>query len=151
MVRASIATLMFLVSLGGFADAASFHKQGSTIVMRGQIVAADPLRLSKLIADGAREIVLESPGGLVPAGVYMAEMIRSAGLKTIVRHDCASACTILFYAGRVRELSGRLGFHRATDAVGTENYAAAMRRFGAPREALDAVQSTPPGSITWID
>jgi hypothetical protein len=147
---ATFATLLVVAGLAGPAGAASFHKEGDTIMMRGQIVAADPLRLSKLIADGAREIVLESPGGLVPAGIYMAEMIRGAGLKTIVRGDCASACTIMFYAGRVRELSGRLGFHRATDAVGTESYTEAMSRFGAPREALDAVRSTPAGSITWI-
>jgi hypothetical protein len=143
---------MFLV-LAGFAaptEAATFRMEGSTIHLRGQIVASDPLRLSRLINEGATAIVLESPGGLVAAGEYMAKMIRAAGLKTIVRGDCASACTILFYAGRSRELTGRLGFHRATDETGTKNYTAAMRRYGAPREAVDAAEATPSGRITWL-
>ncbi len=151
MARTYIAALLILLAgLSARAHAATFHMQDGTIVMHGRIVASDPLRLSELIAKGARAIVLESPGGLVAAGAYMAQMIHTAGLKTIVRGDCASACTIMFYAGRGRELSGRLGFHQATDAVGTANYAAEMQRYGAPREAINALMTTPSSRITWM-
>ena len=151
MTRKLAFCLVFLAALASAADAATFEMRGKTIQMRGQIAAADPLRLSRLIEQGARSIVLESPGGLVAAGSYMADLIRTAGLKTIVRADCASACTMMFYAGTSRVLTGRLGFHKATDAVGTTNYAAQMKRYGAPREAVRAVTMTPAGEMTWLD
>jgi hypothetical protein len=94
--------------------------------------------------------VLDSTGGLVAAGAYMADMVHSAGLTTIVRGDCASACTMIFYAGSRRQLSGRLGFHRATDTIGTAKYAAQLQRYGAPREAVFAAFSTPINRITWL-
>jgi hypothetical protein len=150
MIRRLAVALLVLAGFAARAGAAEFTLRGDTITMTGRIVPADPLKLSKLIRKGARAIVLESPGGLVAAASYMAGMINAAGLTTIVSGDCASACTILFYAGSRRELSGRLGFHRATDDVGTANYAAAMKRYGAPLAALEAVNATPPSSITWM-
>jgi hypothetical protein len=130
-------------------EGAAFALRGETIYMSGRIVAADTLRLSGLIGR-ARVIVLESEGGLVAAASYMAQMIHRARLTTIVRGDCASACTIMFYAGARRELSGRLGFHSATDEVGTANYVAQMRRYGAPAEAVRWIKKTPASRITWL-
>jgi hypothetical protein len=132
------------------ANAASFTVRGDTITMTGTIGAADPLRLAELIARGARTIVLESPGGIVAAGAYMAEMIRRADLETVVSGDCASACTMMYYAGTRRALHGRLGFHNASDAAGTAQYVAEIRRFGAPPEAIHAVLTTPADGITWL-
>jgi hypothetical protein len=86
----------------------------------------------------------------VAAGAYMADMIHAARLKTVVRRDCASACTMMFYAGTKRELSGRLGIHSASDAIGTANYVAQLRHYGAPPEALRAAMATPAGKIVWI-
>lgn len=148
--RLAVAMLVLLVGFAAAADAATFSKQGGTIYMSGRIGVSDPLKLSRMINRGADAIVLDSPGGLVAAGTYMAKMIRKARLTTIVRGDCASACTIMYYAGVRRELSGRLGVHQATDAVGTQNYTAAMRRFGAPRSVLEAARATPSNRITWV-
>ena len=142
--------LVLLVAWQPRVEAASFRMKGDTIHMRGQIVASDPLHLSRLIDRGARKIVLQSPGGLVAAASYMSRMIRSARLTTVVREECASACTIMFYAGARRELTGRLGFHAATDATGTADYAAEMRRYGAPSTVVDAILKTPPDRIVWV-
>jgi hypothetical protein len=150
MFRTLALALLVLVGLAARADAANFVLRGDTITMSGRIGPTDPLKLSRLIGEGAHAIVLESPGGLVAAASYMAEMIREAGLTTIVSGDCASACTVMFYAGTDRRLSGRLGFHRATDDIGTANYTEAMRRYGAPLAALEAVRTTRPSSITWM-
>jgi hypothetical protein len=149
MLKILALVLVFFAAASSPSAGATLTMQGDTIHLRGQIVAADPLRLAKLI-DGASAIVLDSRGGLVGAGVYMAHMIRDARLTTIVRGECASACTIMFYAGTRRQLSGRLGFHRATDAAGTKTYVASMRRYGAPAEAVNAILDTPPSSITWL-
>jgi hypothetical protein len=149
MMRGLVVALMILAG-SATSHAASFRLEGTTIHMSGRIVAADPLRLSQLIGEGARAIVLESPGGLVAAGSWMADMIRDAGLKTIVRGDCASACTMMFYAGVERKLTGRLGIHRATDEIGTAKYAAQLKRYGAPAESVRAARDTPPSRITLI-
>ena len=149
MLRRIALSLLVLFAVSK-ADAATFRLSGGTITMRGEIVAADPLQLAKLIPQGARRIVLDSPGGLVAAASYMSDMIRAAKLTTIVHGDCASACTMMFYAGVKRELTGRLGFHNATDAVGTANYIDGMRRFGAPSEALRAAKRTSSRGITWM-
>ena len=149
MIRGLSAAAMILVGAAA-SEAATFRLEGTTIYMSGRIVAADPLRLSKLISRGARSIVLESPGGLVATGAYMADMIHAARLKTIVRRDCASACAMMFYAGTQRELSGRLGIHSASDATGTANYVAKLKHYGAPAEALNAARTTPAGKIVWI-
>jgi hypothetical protein len=140
---------MILVGTAG-SNAATFRLEGTTIYMSGRIVAADPLRLSQLIDRGARSIVLESPGGLVAAGAYMADMIHAARLKTVVRGDCASACVMMFYAGSARQLSGRLGIHNASDTIGTANYVAQLKRYGAPAEVLHAARTTPAGNIVWV-
>jgi len=150
MFRGFAAGLILLACWSVSAEAATFRLQGSTIYMTGPIVAADPLRLSRMIDLGARAIVLESPGGLVATGSYMADLIHAARLTTIVSGECASACTMMFYAGTRRKLTGRLGFHNATDAIGSARYAAQMKRYGAPREALRAAMTTPADRITWL-
>ena len=149
MARA-VAFALLLLATTATTHAATFRLDGDTIVMRGEIVAIDPIRLAELIKGGARAIELESPGGLVAAGVYMADMIHTARLTTIVRGDCSSACTIMYYAGAHRQLSGRLGFHRASDEDGTARYAARIESYGAPRKAIMAVMTTPPNQITWL-
>ena len=62
------------------------------------------------------ELVLHSPGGIVPEAVALARRIREEGLTTRVRADgyCASSCPILFAAGVKRTASKEawIGVHR---------------------------------------
>ncbi len=64
---------------------------------------------------------LESNGGSVGAARAMAALIRVRGLSTEVSGRCASACTIVFFAGRERRLvgAGVLGFHSYSSAQST--------------------------------
>jgi hypothetical protein len=63
-----------------------------------------------------RLVELNSLGGRSAAAEEMADLIRSRGLDTRVSVKCASACTVLFLAGRRRFMrAGALfGFHAAS-------------------------------------
>lgn len=56
---------------------------------------------------------LNSDGGRISAARGIARLVREAGLSTRVSGTCASACTIIFAAGKRRTLSdgARIGFH----------------------------------------
>ena len=61
------------------------------------------------------DVYLDSPGGFVSDGIEMSRTFLDHSVTTIVPPDseCASACTLLFLAGRQRTLSqnSSLGFH----------------------------------------
>jgi ATP-dependent protease ClpP protease subunit len=61
-------------------------------------------------------MLLESPGGSLLDGISLGRVVRSQGLRTVARYDCASACAIIFLGGSERMLVGsraRVGFHQA--------------------------------------
>ena len=61
-------------------------------------------------------MLLESPGGSLFDGILLGREVRSQGLRTVARYDCASACAIIFLGGAERMLVGsraRIGFHQA--------------------------------------
>ena len=62
---------------------------------------------------------LESPGGSVSEGLALAELVEKYSLDTAVKTYCASACTMIFVAGRERILNtdAELGFHRCRSVL----------------------------------
>jgi hypothetical protein len=74
--------------------------------------------VKKAVAMGCRRpltMLLESPGGLLIDGILLGRELRSEGLRTVARYDCASACAIIFLGGAERMLVGsraRIGFHQ---------------------------------------
>jgi len=60
-------------------------------------------------------IEVESPGGYVIEGMAMARLIQKNALDTVSLERCASACTLLFAAGKERYLGSeaKIGFHRS--------------------------------------
>lgn len=71
-----------------------------------QVVYANP---------GIKVVQIESFGGHVDEALAMAKLIRTLGLDTVSFRRCASACTLMFVAGRNRYLGpdAQFGFHRA--------------------------------------
>ena len=101
----------------------TFERDGK--VLRGEgtitfgVLDAFERALSALPGDiepGKLELVLHSPGGVVPEAVALARRIRAAGLTTRVDADgyCASSCPILFAAGvkRIASKDAWIGVHR---------------------------------------
>jgi len=66
-----------------------------------------------------RRLELDSPGGEADEGLSMAALVEKYSLSTFVGDRCASACTIVFVAGRERlsTPTAKLGFHRARSPV----------------------------------
>ena len=117
-------------------------------------------------------LLLESPGGLVDAGLALGRSVRDEGMHTVARYACASSCANIFLGGSERILWGSraaIGLHqpslvREGDKVEngrcvTTNFDApvvAMRRyvqFVLPQtsdQVMEVVMSTPCKSITWV-
>ena len=112
-------------------------------------------------------LLLESPGGTLSDGIELGQEVRYAGLRTVARYECVSACAIIFLGGAERVLVGsraRIGFHqsalvgqkdrrcdRAIDSLG----AAKIRKYlrdvipaGADR-IFQLVMNTSCDSIEW--
>lgn len=98
-----------------------------TIVLSGKITSESPELLAERLKDTSdiENILLESPGGNLTAGMELGRIIRNSGLGTQIggfpwRQEesefadlCASACAYAFLGGSVREVAGdgKLGFH----------------------------------------
>jgi hypothetical protein len=102
---------------------------------------------------GITMIRLTSPGGRVVEARDLADIIRSRGLDTVAAGNCASACTVIFMAGRERLLApaGSIGFHRYRSPDPEQEEAKAnmaidrriFRTQGVPNWFLDQAFDTP--------
>lgn len=98
---------------------------GRTILLAGGINDGTAEALSKALdlAPSVTTVVLQSTGGWVQQGNMIAKVVTERGLSTYVEHECTSACTIAFLAGKERsgEPNARIGFHsfRSIGASGT--------------------------------
>jgi hypothetical protein len=117
-------------------------------------------------------LMLESPGGLVDAGLALGRSVRREGMRTVARYSCASSCANIFLGGVERILWGsraEIGLHQPSQVreingtnqkiCQTTNFdsaVVAMRRyiqFVLPQTAdrvMQVVVSTPCKSITWV-
>ncbi|MEP3418916.1 MAG: hypothetical protein ABJN77_12870 [Lentilitoribacter sp.] len=109
-----------------------------------------------------KTVMLSSDGGIIFAARAMVLKITEMGLNTKVEEKCYSACTLIFMAGRNRELgeSGELGFHLyATKSTLTasildidaqvEKDKDYLRARGVSQDFIKNAYSTPPDQI-WI-
>jgi hypothetical protein len=132
MALPPFATLQPLVQAAGTArpdaqDAAQppalLRVAGDMLLFSGPIDGDSPAAFERLLESAQpRRVRLNSDGGLVAPSRAMAAMIRARGLDTEVAGHCASACTIIFFAGHRRTLSGGgvLGFHGYSSTAGTQ-------------------------------
>ena len=107
-----------------------------------------------------RTILLHSGGGLVSAGLEIAQLIANRDLDTWVPENalCASACSVVFFAGTSRIAEGQLGVHQI--AMNIENnqevqYTAsdmieAFNRYGTHPNVFAAMFRTPPEKMYYF-
>ena len=90
-------------------------RNGSEIAYSGGISfgAAKDLKQILAAAPQIRVLHINSYGGRVAEARNLAKVVRERQLTTYVSETCASACTLVFLAGRQRWLgrSAKLGFH----------------------------------------
>ena len=96
--------------------------------------------------------MLNSPGGAVLDGRDIARMIRARGGSMLVpaRAVCASACFLLFAAGRDKyaEPGAMIGVHSASVSGGNENRSTLGTTTLMAREAAHMV-FPPPSPAAW--
>lgn len=96
----------------------SLSEDGQTIYLVGTLAGDSFLAFDALLqrAPRARRVYLASSGGLLLEGRAIAALVRKYRLSTYVEHLCASACTMIFVAGKDRVIGpdARLGFHQAS-------------------------------------
>ena len=87
------------------------------IVVQGHITHDSDRLFSEVVQASPQLTVvqIESLGGYVNESMAMARLIRSQNLDTVTFNMCASACTLIFVAGRNRYIGpdALFGFHRA--------------------------------------
>jgi membrane-bound ClpP family serine protease len=129
---------------------------GLTLTVRGMIGPDFASRLERALAarPSVEVVELDSPGGLLAEAEEAAERVRHRRLTTRTGAICASACTILFLAGRERVLvgAGRLGFHAERNlvpgqAMDQAQFGAIYARAGLPAPFIRRVLDTPHDSI----
>jgi hypothetical protein len=143
-------------SLG--AHAVRTLRGGAEIEVSGPITwgLAQQVNAALTQAPNARVVHLDSLGGRVGVALNIADIVAARHLDTYVNHLCASACTLIFLAGRQRWIGerGRLGFHSGTVAGAVNRFAdVGFRRWyerdGVPSAFLDHVFRTPPTEL-WF-
>lgn len=141
----------------------SLSDDGRSLRLDGPIGMGDGERVRALLASDAasavRRVELDSPGGRLREAEKMADSLRQHGTGSRAVGTCASACTLVFLAGRPRQLDqgGRLGFHRAStgtynpvfEELANQRLAASYRRLGLPDSLIDTTLATPSSSI-WF-
>lgn len=98
-----------------FGNFTAFPEDG-VIVLSGDIDPDSPEDFRKALtaAGDAKMVVLRSPGGVVVSALDIAAIIKQRQLITLVEEtqSCASACSIIFFAGEQRVALGKLGVHQ---------------------------------------
>jgi hypothetical protein len=165
IVRGDLAQRVDASESSGSKDASSeFTVQVSadqrTLDFSGPIVIGVTERVRAVLDahPGITTIRLTSPGGRVVEARDLADIIRSRGLTTVAAGNCASACTVIFMAGRDRLLApaGSIGFHRYRSPDPQQEEAQAnmaidrriFRTQGVPNWFLDQAFDTP-NSEMW--
>ena len=136
----------------------------TTIFVKGDINYALHASFLKTLEDhqNITTIALSSEGGIIFAARAIANKIMELNLDTKTNADCFSACTLIFLAGKKRQLAenGQLGFHLyATKTMLTasildieeqvEKDKQYLRDRGVSEDFITTAYSTPPEEI-WI-
>lgn len=92
---------------------AELSADGKTLHLRGEITYGLMDQMRNTLGKDTQFVTLSSTGGNIRAARAIAETISFAGLNTRATGPCFSACTLIFMAGKKRDVgtNGALGFH----------------------------------------
>jgi hypothetical protein len=136
----------------------------AALLLQGRIVPGDAARLAQALRGGKfSAVLLNSPGGSVLEARDMARAIRALRVPVVVpdRAVCASACFMLFAAGRdrVAEPGAMIGVHSASVSGGNETMdtlgvttlmAREAAQYGVPPAITGRMVTTAPGQMAWL-
>lgn len=141
----------------------TLQSQGRELVFEGGINEGAAAALARMLTPPTKieVLTLDSPGGWLREGDKMADVVRRYQLDTHVSRRCASACTLVFLAGRDRMMDqgARLGFHRGRgigepaaghdDADPGSRERLFYRKAGLKESFVERIMATPHDEI-WV-
>lgn len=105
-------------------------------------------------------LALNSPGGLVQMGLFIADEVHSRKLTTLIpeRFECSSSCSLIFLAGHRRAVAGKLGVHQISATtpdmekaqLTISDIVEALNRYDTPPEVLTKMLRTPPDDMYYF-
>jgi hypothetical protein len=135
---------------------------GTEMEISGPLTWGIAQDLTAALAEAPRVHILhlDSIGGRVGVALVLADIVSTHRLDTYVPHFCASACTVVYLAGRERWVGprGRLGFHSGrvmatanplATTIANMNFRREYGQYGLPAAFLDHVFNTP-SSTMWF-
>jgi len=143
------------------AQGASIGVNGDDVYLNGGIGPRDDRAFIATISNnaGVKRVVLDySEGGNIEVSIAIADRIRTWGLSTHVVTKCASACVLIWAAGKPRTLSEHalLGVHCAhlepfneCDAEGTKEAIEYLKEVRAPEGLIRLIESAGPFMV-WV-
>jgi len=142
-------------------ERAEVARERVVLVMSGMIGRGSYREFRRAVSRSKAEVVvLEGPGGILGEALLIAEEVRRRGLTTVVAANgrCASACAIIFLAGRTKHMGrgAAVGLHAASfengvaDPQATSIMAGYLRQLGVPTSTLRRMASTAPQDIRWL-
>lgn len=134
------------------ADGKELRLSGS--ISRG---AADKVANVLTAAPQLRVVRLQSPGGLLGEALRINQLLKARQIDTWVPSSCASACTIIFAAGKARYMApkAQFGFHHHLNSSGKVNLEddqkvrEQLKQAGIPDVLLDGQFATP-FDVMWL-
>lgn len=132
------------------------------LILDGEIFGNTSLDLRRAKAENPEIsiLALDSPGGSVVGGLLVAHEVADLELNTMVieGHNCASACSFIFFAGAERVADGKLGVHQISsdnpDLVSAQfalsDIFLALLDFGVDQRVIDVMLRTPPNDMHYF-
>lgn len=155
----------FFAGFSGFAFAevkqigtVFYDRDARVAAIFDEVTTDTPNDFRKVLAVNPRldTLILDSPGGVVASAVEIALEVHERGLSTYIPAEatCASACSIVFFAGDHRQADGELGVHQMsggspdTQDIGAVQYVVAVildafEEFDVHRDVSRRMLTTP--------
>lgn len=160
LVLSTVTTLFINVNVSAHEGSVSILDDGAVALMEGPISEITASQFSSLIGvnRGLKVLVLNSPGGRVIPALQIADMVNALGIATVVpeKASCASACSIVFFAGNERVARGQLGVHQISNvsASGAQLLLArtldAFEKYGVDRRISRLMLTTLPEDMYFF-
>jgi hypothetical protein len=134
---------------------------GSGMILRGTMTEYDASLLeARLPRNGT--LFLGSPGGSLNAGLRIAALTQARRVSVVVDGDCASACSLPFFAAgrRVMRPGARVGVHSSSKSDGREDdetlamtarIVRILASHGVPQTVVAGMMTATPDKIYWLN
>lgn len=134
----------------------------NVFLLSGEIGDRTALNFERAVEDFGTPVLLmlSSNGGLVNEALLVARRAHELGANTLVPSDtvCYSACSLIFLAGKVRVVDGKLGVHQISSEsndlqsgqLAISDMLDILGKFDVPNELIVDMLRTPPDQIYVI-